>query len=454
MQGVNVKSCADESRGRGLFAERDFLANHTIAKDVPFASCPDLRDLMEDHGILVCDTCRRFLGSVQLQFLLAAGGVDPSFLRQSLSAKALQAATAERGEGGGGGGGAVKLAGASGDEDAKKNAGRIDDNRLRGDEDKDIDVKSKSSGRRRHSIVEVTELLLHTIYSKNKPNEKLQFLMETWPDVPGLETKLSSVYASNLHPNLLFCSVKCARNLSPKQGQFLLSLYEEEDDEDEDDEKGADTATSWKAMAKLGTILYDIEDPDIQTHTALACALWFWALSAPPSIENQPEKREEGVGKSEEKEDRDQSKRRRVMQPENVALATRMRQLNALKSEIYWRFGPEGQRNERKDVASVVYKEFCKIMKIDCMMETQGKLKTETSQKTNKIENSENRKMMANRNTATGAMLSPNSFEWFGNLLGAVAQNALQIKIPSPAAMFCIKIDQVVVVLLIENSNA
>jgi len=75
---------------------------------------------MEDHGILVCDTCRRFLGSVQLQFLLAAGGVDPSFLRQSLSAKALQAATAERGEGGGGGGGAVKLAGASGDEDAKK----------------------------------------------------------------------------------------------------------------------------------------------------------------------------------------------------------------------------------------------------------------------------------------------------------------------------------------------
>jgi len=72
----------DENKGRGLYATRKLSNGQIVIRDIPLACCPELQEVAED--ILVCDACRRFLGSIQLQLHLSAGDVDVFSLRETL----------------------------------------------------------------------------------------------------------------------------------------------------------------------------------------------------------------------------------------------------------------------------------------------------------------------------------------------------------------------------------
>ena len=81
-----VRRCADGKRGRGFFATRAVSAGEVLLRDTPLVTCPSVHT---DHdGILVCDLCRQYLGSIQLQLHVWAGDVCIDSVRSGLRARA------------------------------------------------------------------------------------------------------------------------------------------------------------------------------------------------------------------------------------------------------------------------------------------------------------------------------------------------------------------------------
>ncbi|GAB5366629.1 hypothetical protein AAMO2058_001159900 [Amorphochlora amoebiformis] len=93
----------------------------------------------------------------------------------------------------------------------------------------------------------------------------------------------------------------------------------------------------------------------------------------------------------------------------------RANEINKFQSCLYWTFGPADEKGERKNVCGVVFKGLSLVL----------------AEKKKRMENSI-------KNSAGSSL----TIERISKLLGTVSLNALQIKIPNPVVMYCLRLQE------------